>query len=105
MMESDQMHKEKSENRDIYDIKESVDGDGGDDESNVGHSKPHDGFGNINYIKVFDAAIIEIFCLIKTDTWRRFKSYVVFVFVYEYFKVNVLCVRINIFCVDALCNI
>ena len=45
-----------------------------DDDEAVNRTADHDGFGNIDYLRVFDDAVLELIRLIKADTWRRFKQ-------------------------------
>ena len=62
---------DESKSRHSADDHKKVDCDG-DREDAVVHV--HDGFGNIDYLRVFDDAVLELIRLIKADTWRRFKQ-------------------------------
>ena len=68
--------KEMSVNDDSKDAKEEEE----ESEEKEHEHIMHDGFGNINYLTVFDEAILEILKLIKSDTWPRFRSWVICIF-------------------------
>merc|ERR1712228_945655 len=64
----------KDKEEEVKEIENEMDPNDDDDskEEEV-DNMTHNGFGNINYLTVFDDAILEILKLIKSDTWRRFR--------------------------------
>eukprot|EP01083_Nonionella_stella_P174162 602973_1 len=78
--EEEEQHKQEEEEETKEEIKEDEETKKKKEESVSSSSVAaaeeafaHDGFGNINFITVFDDAILEIVKLMKSDTWRRFK--------------------------------